>query len=447
MRPPVYSARETLPRCKALPLHSVVGVPLRACLVCSAAMLAIPATGAAAPSMYAPCAPGTPAPPTTGTAIFTASIGADGKGGSSSSFEGPGHAGDPGQAGGNLSYAAAWALSAVSLFSMGGAGGEGSNAGSGRALAAAEELVRLLATDKETSGGQVVSAGSFQYYFAFGTGGCGVTNCGGNGAPVSVTHTGSITTAGDNAYGILAQSTGGGGGAVLGGVPVGSNLFAGSLNSDANQTTGVQVSVGNNAGPAGSASNITTTGSGAVAILAQSIGGGGGGGLAGDTGLTAQRQAFSTSAKNNGNAGPVLIQVGETATLSTCELNTPVILAQSIGGGGGRVTNNYPRGGRAARLRGRGRGLLHNQRLERPGRIPIRACRQRHVHRDRAPARRRCKATGRPGPVHPAWCGSQAHLRRRARPRIRLAIAHRPAGLRVLMRAQSRPQTTAGRHV
>jgi hypothetical protein len=208
-------------------------------------------------------------------------------------------------------------------------------------------IVRTRSSDASDNngGGAVATGGSYGINLTFGGSG-GTPNSGFSAGPVGVSHYGSITTGtyntttgvrgGNNAYGILAQSIGGGGGVVLGGTPNGTNFFGtGTMSGDA-QT--VSVTLGNPTGAAGTAGNITTYGQGAVAVLAQSIGGGGG--LAGDTGLTAQRSPFTPSAAHNGSGNAVLIQVNPTATLSTSANNTPVILAQSIGGGGGRITNN-----------------------------------------------------------------------------------------------------------
>lgn len=91
--------------------------------------------------------------------------------------------------------------------------------------------------------------------------------------------TGSITTSGDMAYGIYAQSVGGGGGG---------NAVSGSV--------GLSLSVGGNGASSGNGGAITidnygairTNGAVALGIFAQSIGGGGGnGGTAGSFGVAA----------------------------------------------------------------------------------------------------------------------------------------------------------------
>ncbi|APT59900.1 hypothetical protein RGI145_21615 [Roseomonas gilardii] len=221
-----------------------------------------------------------------------------------------------------------------------------------QSIAGGGGIIRTRSSDASDNagGGPVATGGSYGINLTFG-GACG-TLCdaskeaaAGSAGDVVVNHTGSITTGsvatngtrfGSDAYGILAQSIGGGGGLVLGGTPNGTNFFGtGTMTGDAGS---VSVTAGNSTGAAGTAGNITTSGIGAVAILAQSIGGGGG--LAGDTGLTAQRAGFAPSSAHSGNGGQVLVNVNPTAILSTSADNTPVVLAQSIGGGGGRITSS-----------------------------------------------------------------------------------------------------------
>ena len=86
---------------------------------------------------------------------------------------------------------------------------------------------------------------------------------GGNGGKVTVTSNGAISTSGVNAIGILAQSVGGGGGAVLStGDAVTANFLKGNGNAGA-----VTVTVN---------APITTTGAGAYGVIAQSVSNGGG---------------------------------------------------------------------------------------------------------------------------------------------------------------------------
>ncbi len=182
------------------------------------------------------------------------------------------------------------------------------------------------ASDNAGNGGASTTGGTFPIGLSIG----GKNDSTGDAALASVTttSTGTITTNGDNAYGILAQSVGGGGGLVLGGQLTGSNFFnTGTLNGN-----GGVVAVD-------ASGNIATFGQGAVGIVAQSIGGGGG--LAGNTGWTEQLSALQQSPNSHtGFGGSVDVTVEQGATVQTNGVNAPAILVQSIGGGGGRFTTN-----------------------------------------------------------------------------------------------------------
>jgi uncharacterized protein YhjY with autotransporter beta-barrel domain len=211
-------------------------------------------------------------------------------------------------------------------------------------------LVRVLATDQETGSGQIIDGGSAQYNLTMG-GSCD-PNCPAREAGnVSVTTSDQINTSGNGSHGILAQSIGGGGGAVLGGVPSGTTFFAN--NFVAGSGGKVEVVAGNADGSRGG--SIYTTGEGAVAILAQSIGGGGG--LAGNLGMTSQRWAFAPQTDRGGPGDTVTITVYGGANLQTSGANAPVILAQSIGGGGGIIANSAS-GANSGSLGGIGGGNL-----------------------------------------------------------------------------------------
>jgi hypothetical protein len=202
-------------------------------------------------------------------------------------------------------------------------------------------IVKSLATDLEGSGGPS-SAKQTDYSINLKFGGSG--DAYGSSGLVNVTTQtgGTITTKGDDSYGILAQSISGGGGLVLGGKPVGSNVAnffgSGQMNGDVNND-GVNSPTSGNSGVFVTAgANITTSGNGAVGILAQSIGGGGG--LAGDTGHTEQFLGFGSGTNHTGDGGYVNVTVNQGATVSTSGNNAPAMFLQSIGGGGGRVTND-----------------------------------------------------------------------------------------------------------
>lgn len=203
----------------------------------------------------------------------------------------------------------------------------------------------------------------------------------GNGGTVTVSTNGTITTLGERAFGILAQSIGGGGGsggaatsqasAVAGGGQGGESggnagaaatATPGSSGEDGSgsegggggseeggqgQTYAATVSVGGTGGGGGNGgtvsvsnlgSRLTTTGYGAVGMLAQSIGGGGGVGAEGTVnnhttiGLGGD---WNGGGGSGGDGGAVSVMTGAVATLGD---DAPGVLAQSIGGGGGAAS-------------------------------------------------------------------------------------------------------------
>ncbi len=146
----------------------------------------------------------------------------------------------------------------------------------------------------------------------------GTGSVGGSSRNVRVTNTatGTITTLGDGANGILGQSMAGGGGDA--GVAVGLVAIGGSGSGGGNGSTVVLSNAG----------TITTAGNSASAIKAQSIGGGGGNGgvSVGLVGVGGRGGA----AGNGGFAG-----IHQTGTVRTSGASASAVVAQSIGGGGG----------------------------------------------------------------------------------------------------------------
>jgi hypothetical protein len=221
-----------------------------------------------------------------------------------------------------------------------------------QSIAGGGGIVTTLATDLEKSGGSS-SKGETDYDIDFNFGGKYGSAIKVPGEPVQPSGSsglvnvttqkgGTITTQGDDSYGILAQSVAGGGGLALGGQPIGtsgSDFFGSGLMYGSVTNDGVNNPTSGNSGVFVEAGdNITTSGKGAVGILAQSIGGGGG--LAGDTGATEQYSSFGSGTNHNGNGGYVGVTVDAGATVSTSGANAPAVFVQSIGGGGGRVTNS-----------------------------------------------------------------------------------------------------------
>jgi hypothetical protein len=155
---------------------------------------------------------------------------------------------------------------------------------------------------------------------------------GGGGGDASLETTGAITTKGDNALGVAAQSIAGGGG------KAGSTISA-TIGTDLGK-----VALGQSGGSGGTAGSVSiknhgdvyTEGGLASAILAQSIGGGGGhGGLV----VNGDVSALSASLTQGGDGGTGgvggVVTVDNDGGLTTIGDGAVGIFAQSLGGGGG----------------------------------------------------------------------------------------------------------------
>jgi len=156
-------------------------------------------------------------------------------------------------------------------------------------------------------------------------GGVGST---GDGGAVSVSNTGHLTTLGAGGHAIVAQSVGGGGG-MSGNVtrgPVldfGVNLAIGQGGGNGGDGGLVTVS---------SASNIQTVGRNAFGIFAQSVGGGGGlaGGIGIGPQNALGFTSFAGSVGGAGSGGAVSVE--HTGTIGTSGASSHGIFAQSAGG-------------------------------------------------------------------------------------------------------------------
>jgi hypothetical protein len=138
-----------------------------------------------------------------------------------------------------------------------------------------------------------------------------------------------VLTTGAGAYGILAQSVGGGGGLFVGATPGTSlsTLFGGTKQSG----DGGAVNVNMN-----NTSWISTSGAGAVGVFAQSVGGGGGViGSMQNVNLASGLQ--STPTKESGQGGNVSVNVGSNSSIVTVGDDAHAIFAQAVGGGGGVI--------------------------------------------------------------------------------------------------------------
>ena len=156
----------------------------------------------------------------------------------------------------------------------------------------------------------------------------GSSSAAGDGDTVTVVSSGGILTEGEAAYGVFAQSIGGGGGKAG---SVAQNLFA----TGANVGLGFDISLGGGAGGNGAAVNVTnsavvaTTGDYSHGIWAQSVGGGGG--LAGSAGFSVTGQSYAGSNGDEGDAGDVtVVNNGDVFTAGTASAG---IFAQSASGG------------------------------------------------------------------------------------------------------------------
>jgi hypothetical protein len=229
--------------------------------------------------------------------------------------------------------------------SIGGAGGSGSTSGQvtvsstgARVDTLGDRAYGILAQSIGGSGGDggfsVAGGISKSASVNFAMGGSGGTGSLGGG--VDLTNSGIVTTLGDNAHGLFAQSLGGGGGS--GGFSV-----AGGLSTDSPQ---IAASIGGYGGAGGNSSTVTLNSSGdsiatagdrAYGILAQSIGGGGGdGGFSIAGGMTKKVAVNFSLGGRGGAAGDAgTVSVGNSNAITTLGDMGYAIFAQSVGGGGG----------------------------------------------------------------------------------------------------------------
>jgi hypothetical protein len=177
-------------------------------------------------------------------------------------------------------------------------------------------------------GGGLGGGGSSDSPTSLTVGGSG--GAAGDGRAVSLSMSGGFSTAGIDAYGIVAQSIGGGGG--IGG--------AGTL---VNAKTPLKF--GGQDGASGDGGDVTvqlsgfgigTAGKGAHAIIAQSIGGGGGiaGYTGGSVGISNDTGSVNYTGSDGSGSGHA-VSVTLDGNITTTGDRAHGIVAQSIGGGGG----------------------------------------------------------------------------------------------------------------
>ncbi|MCF8506362.1 MAG: hypothetical protein K9G59_15730 [Caulobacter sp.] len=237
--------------------------------------------------------------------------------------------------------------------SVGGSGG-GGGAGGKVVVSSAGQIVTQGADSHGVMAQSVGGGGGAGGFSLAGAGagggsgaGSGSVSIGGSGAgggsadTVNVTITGEIGTSGARSAGVFAQSVGGGGG--NGGWSGALALAGGGKGAGA-----VGVSVGGSAGLGGdgkvvdvtNSARISTTGVDAAGLLAQSIGGGGGTGgfaIGGAGGLGESAGAAAITVGGGGGAGGSAgdVHVDSSGFVSTQGDRSYAIQAQSIGGGGG----------------------------------------------------------------------------------------------------------------
>lgn len=229
------------------------------------------------------------------------------------------------------------------VFSTGGragSGGEGAavtvtQTNRGRIATTGDRAAALVAQSIGGGGGNGGNATSVSPSQAVSVGGSG--GPGGDGGTVTVIAGGILTTAGDDANAILAQSVGGGGGnggrAIAAGVSVGNGVNA-------------SVAVGGSGGDGGnggvvdltSTAEITTEGDRSSGIAAQSIGGGGGSGgmaVAGSVSTGASANVGIGGSGGDGGSGSSITVTVDSGSILTAGASSYGIFAQSVGGGGG----------------------------------------------------------------------------------------------------------------
>ena len=167
----------------------------------------------------------------------------------------------------------------------------------------------------------------------------GEGGAGGDAGVVTVTveEGSAVSTVGDNAIAINAQSIGGGGGH-------GSMTVAGSLESG----DSINLAIGGAGGGGGDGGDVTvyafastyTKGDNSIGILAKSVGGSGGSGGLSIAGDGSSNGAATVNISGNGGGGHKAgnVTVDSTTTVVTDGIYATGIKAMSIGGGGGSAT-------------------------------------------------------------------------------------------------------------
>ena len=166
------------------------------------------------------------------------------------------------------------------------------------------------------------------------TGGSGAS--GGAGQAVTLNNSATLTTVGDNAFGLMTQSIGGGGGdgamsvGVASGSARGISLVVGGAQAGSNSGGAIDIATSTGA--------VGTSGQLATGVLVQSIGGGGGvANVSTTNGVTVGANGVSLSAGATGGGGGDggAITLNQAGMVATSGAGAGGVLVQSIGGGGG----------------------------------------------------------------------------------------------------------------
>lgn len=228
---------------------------------------------------------------------------------------------------------------ASGLSSLGGTGSSGGDGGTVNVFTHTSTSITTLgefsfAIEAQSIGGSGGSAGASKGLVSMG----GTAGSGGDGGGVTVDNSATLSTAGDYADALMAQSIGGGGGS-------GGTAFSGM------GTLG-EAAVGGGGSGGGNGGDVTVDSSGTIAtnlndsigIFAQSVGGGGGragavsrslNGVLGQDLNIGKGLGFSLPAGDGGNGGDVTIELQDGGGITAYGDSAVGIFAQSIGGGGG----------------------------------------------------------------------------------------------------------------
>ncbi len=221
------------------------------------------------------------------------------------------------------------------IYSLGGSGGSGGQGGAATVNNGSQVSTQGFGAHgiqgQSVGGGGGTAGGTVTGGVGLAMGGSGGE--GGDSGQVSVITTGnSISTAGDFAHAVLAESIGGGGGNGGYAISGGAVLQISMGGTGGGGGAGGEVDIGSSSSYC--TSPISTTGFDAKGILAQSIGGGGGaGGYSIAAGLAGVPIAFGGSGETGGAGGKV--NVYNAGAITTSQDLSQGIFAESVGGGGG----------------------------------------------------------------------------------------------------------------